>query len=728
MKKILAWLKSPASDFWLFILVLIFLNLTAGKFFFRLDLTAQHSFSLSDASKELVRSLDEPLSVKVFFSSGLPAPYNAAGRYLQDLLSEYEGVSSGRFSCEFFDMDDPENQQTASEYGLSQVQIQELSDNELGFRNAWMGLAAVYRDRIETLNEIQSEEGLEYKLTTLFAQMIAQANTLEGLDGTIEVCLYTTDALRSFSVSEISVLDIIREEVLQAYTKLNAENMDRLSFREESPSGKEAESAAQQYGLQALSWDNGGTPAYGTLGLVLKHGGDFRSVPLRLTQGLFGGYGVSGLDALEENLSAALKSLMAKTLTVGYLTGHGEIPLYTGNAGSVPAAQGLNAANFAANAADRYTFAEVNLAEGSVPPGIDCLVINGPKTAFSQEELYRLDQFVLSGGNLMVFLDPFDVVTPEGASAYYAAPQFVPVETGLETVLSAYGINIGKNYVLDTECYEDLSMRGAPGSALYYVPVVQRQGMDPHHPVSRNLAYVLFLQAAEVSFQQPENGGELTATALARSSDSSWLAGNPETFLTDFMAPPSAAENLAPRTLALLVEGTFPSAFDGPLPLSGNGSRSASADEGTEEPQAAVSGALSVTNPHLTQSVRPGRIFAVGSSAVTTQQVVDGNCEQPVSVFLRNALDALNGAEEFCVMRTKGMSLNTLRVNQGAAVQAAALFNQYGLPLLVALAGLVAWRHRASRRKTIRARYAAMQNNGVPGVQENAEEKAEEEK
>ena len=136
MKKILAWLKSPASDFWLFILVLIFLNLTAGKFFFRLDLTAQHSFSLSDASKELVRSLDEPLSVKVFFSSGLPAPYNAAGRYLQDLLSEYEGVSSGRFSCEFFDMDDPENQQTASEYGLSQVQIQELSDNELKFRNA----------------------------------------------------------------------------------------------------------------------------------------------------------------------------------------------------------------------------------------------------------------------------------------------------------------------------------------------------------------------------------------------------------------------------------------------------------------------------------------------------------------------------------------------------------------------------------------------------------------
>ena len=61
MKKILKWLKSPKSDFILFVIFLILLNLAGHKAFLRFDLTAPKSYSLSKASKTVVKNLDAPL-------------------------------------------------------------------------------------------------------------------------------------------------------------------------------------------------------------------------------------------------------------------------------------------------------------------------------------------------------------------------------------------------------------------------------------------------------------------------------------------------------------------------------------------------------------------------------------------------------------------------------------------------------------------------------------------
>ena len=58
MKKILNWLKSSKSDFSLFIILLILANLVAYNAFARFDLTSAQSYTLSKASKNLVKNLD----------------------------------------------------------------------------------------------------------------------------------------------------------------------------------------------------------------------------------------------------------------------------------------------------------------------------------------------------------------------------------------------------------------------------------------------------------------------------------------------------------------------------------------------------------------------------------------------------------------------------------------------------------------------------------------------
>ena len=110
MKKFLQWIKSPASDFALFVILLVLANIAFKNVHLRFDITQQGSYSLSEASKRTVKTLTEPLSVKVFFSDNLPTGYSKVYQYVKDILVEYKGAANKNFSYTFFDMNKPENQ------------------------------------------------------------------------------------------------------------------------------------------------------------------------------------------------------------------------------------------------------------------------------------------------------------------------------------------------------------------------------------------------------------------------------------------------------------------------------------------------------------------------------------------------------------------------------------------------------------------------------------------
>ena len=95
---------SKYYKFGLYLVILILINLVALNLFFRIDLTTNRLYSLSRASKTAVSTLKEPLTINVFFSQNLPAPYNNIERYLHDLLEEYAIHGKRFFSYRFFDV------------------------------------------------------------------------------------------------------------------------------------------------------------------------------------------------------------------------------------------------------------------------------------------------------------------------------------------------------------------------------------------------------------------------------------------------------------------------------------------------------------------------------------------------------------------------------------------------------------------------------------------------
>src|SRR5437016_2583433 len=82
---------------------LVAANLIGTRLFGRLDLTEDRIFTLSQASKQLVKGLPDRVVAKAFISKDLPPQVSQIAKYLRDMLDEYKAASGGKFQWEAID-------------------------------------------------------------------------------------------------------------------------------------------------------------------------------------------------------------------------------------------------------------------------------------------------------------------------------------------------------------------------------------------------------------------------------------------------------------------------------------------------------------------------------------------------------------------------------------------------------------------------------------------------
>lgn len=694
MKKFINYLKSPKSDFFLFVLLLILANLVVSRSYFRIDLTSPKSYSLSKGSEQVVKTLEEPLSVKVFFSDNLNAPYSSVYQYIKDILVEYKSAANDNFSYEFVDLKKPENEKLARTYGLNQIQIQELKNNEVGMKRVWMGIVLLYADRIETLDALTSTDGLEYRITTTISNMVSTTSALSGLSGDVKLTLYASKKLADFKIIGFNEME---EEIRKAFNEVNKKNKNRITFASIDPNPAEIPALVEKYGIQSLNWNDPNLgQGTGAVGLVLEYGEKASLFPVKMTHDFFGRNMITGLDDLTAQIEESLKSIVSKSQEIGYITGHGELELNEQSQYGQP-----SQSVFANLLSDRYTLKEIKLSEEEIPQKYASVIINGPKSSFTDEELYKIDQYVLKGGNLLVFLDPFE----EQQANPYSQPTYTPINTGLEKNLEKFGVSVGKKYVYDLNCFSQ-SDRQYGKMQFYIAPMMQKNTLDQKSPITKNLGYVIFFQNAPIDISAAKDNSNAKVTVLAKSSKESWTVDSNISPDPRFISVPSDKSTMASENLAVLVEGKFSSAF------AGKPAEKPKNDKEDEKNSDSAANAIS-SNEHLSKSVQNSKIIVIGSSILggariplfSDAQLLDGEGKQPVSMFVRNAVDYLNGEEDLCTMRTKGLSLNTLTVKSAAASTFAKYFNEIGLVVIVAVCGLLVLLKIKAKKRAIRERY-----------------------
>jgi gliding-associated putative ABC transporter substrate-binding component GldG len=175
---------------------LVLLNVIGLRSFFRFDVTRDKTYTLSKASKETMKALQDPIQIKAYFTEKLPAPYSGNARYVRDLLQEYRAASRGQLAFEFID---PMAQETAADKeakkevkrdifgrtfreptslekelataGVQPVEIRVVEADQMQTKRAYMGIVITYQEKKEVIPVVQDTRTLEYDLTSLIRKM-----------------------------------------------------------------------------------------------------------------------------------------------------------------------------------------------------------------------------------------------------------------------------------------------------------------------------------------------------------------------------------------------------------------------------------------------------------------------------------------------------------------------------------------------------------------------------
>lgn len=666
------------------ILVLIALNLVGSNLFFRADLTSTNAYSLSRVSRESLAILEDPLRVKVFFSSDVPAPYNSARQYLLDLLREYDQAEDEHFTYEVVDVTTEPGRQEAQQYGIQPVEIQEIRSDQFQSKSVYMGAAVLYGNAVERVSGLTDTTGLEYRLTMAIRSAVTQVDTLAGAVEPVDMTLYLSPALGALGIEGF---DTIEERVMAVFEDLNEANFGKLEFAyEEVRTTSEIDTLAERYGMNRITWETEeGSQEEAVLEVILSYGDRFERIPVRILSTLFAGYRLEAQESLRERLTEGLRGLVSSSPVIAYATGHGEKALDDGQRGALPFQQLLNA---------RYRMEEVDLREQGVPEGVDTLIINGPTEEFSRESLYRIDQFILRGGSLMVLLDRhLQQIPPQQALAQGARPTWVQNETGLDELLTHYGVTVTEQLVLDEESF--VATQGGRRQQIFQAPLLQGDSLNRANVITRQLEDIILVNTAELLTEPVE--GEQELTVLLQSSPDSWTVADPQELGPWIEGAPAEVET-GEKNLSVLVEGPFVSYFEEPVDIDPLGDQT--------EAEGATGIALDQAEDFLLESVRPGKLIVLGSSSPTTSQLLDPQNRTPNGTFLFNAVDYLNGTPGFAELRSKGLGVARLAPTSASVRAVIRVVNTVLLPILVVLLGLVIWARRRARRRRIKEHFS----------------------
>jgi len=175
----LAW-----SSIGLALILLLSVNLIASNALrnSRADLTQQRLFTISPGTRAILRTIDEPISVRLYYSKRLGEAASLYGRYFERvraLLEQYRDISGGKLELAIFDPEpfsDAEDRAVAA--GLRGVRLNQ--EGEVGYFGL-TGTNATDNDVTIPFFTTDREPFLEYDVTKLIYGLANPKKRIVGL-------------------------------------------------------------------------------------------------------------------------------------------------------------------------------------------------------------------------------------------------------------------------------------------------------------------------------------------------------------------------------------------------------------------------------------------------------------------------------------------------------------------------------------------------------------------
>lgn len=140
------------------------------------------------------------------------------------------------------------------------------------------------------------------------------------------------------------------------------------------------------------------------------------------------------IEGLEYELASAIQTMMdSDRKRIGFVTGHGEL-------------DSLEIASFNNTLLEKYNVFKVELARKKSLEQYDALIIAKPTQKFSAQDKYKLDQYIIQGGKLLLLLDKLEANMDSASRENYTA---FPYNIDLDDQLFKYGVRLNADLIQD---------------------------------------------------------------------------------------------------------------------------------------------------------------------------------------------------------------------------------------------------------------------------------------
>jgi gliding-associated putative ABC transporter substrate-binding component GldG len=167
----------------LVVIVLILVNVLSEQFSLRIDLTEDGRYTLSKATKDILRNLDEPVTVKAYFTKkDIPPQYLDIRKNFKDMLVEFNEISDGNVVYEFIDPNEKaELEQEAMQNGIQPVLIQVREKDQMKQIKAYLGAVLSYGDMTDNIPFVTDATAMEYALASSIKKISSASKPVVGI-------------------------------------------------------------------------------------------------------------------------------------------------------------------------------------------------------------------------------------------------------------------------------------------------------------------------------------------------------------------------------------------------------------------------------------------------------------------------------------------------------------------------------------------------------------------
>lgn len=147
--------------------ILLVVNILSQRHSLSIDATDDGQHTLSNATKDILRNLEDPVTITAYFSDNLPPGGMMIRKSFEDMLTEYRSVSKGMLDYRFVAPNkNPEAEQEAAQAGISPALVQVRAKDEAKTQKGFFGAVLKMGEQSDIIPAITSLEGMEYNLTT----------------------------------------------------------------------------------------------------------------------------------------------------------------------------------------------------------------------------------------------------------------------------------------------------------------------------------------------------------------------------------------------------------------------------------------------------------------------------------------------------------------------------------------------------------------------------------